>query len=188
MHLLHPLDGSSVKSFTSMQTLSLMTVFRVAVGPAMALVQDSEKFLTDPDTGRSKRELSKLFNDQLRSLTNLRDYSRRLLLEVDRHWDVIFPLDKEVLEVGLSSWVFDTLSYAMGAVFWGKEGPFEDAVFREQLRCVDSSRLKHKRYRTNRTHQIQDVHSESRVFAQPDLVSDTKTPSLSARLCSPETR
>lgn len=159
MHLLHPLDSSSVKSFTSMQTLSLMTVFRVAVGPAMALMPESEKFLTDPDTGRSKRELSKLFNEQLRSLANLRDYSGRLQLEIDRFWAIELPLNKDALEVGLSSWIFDTLSYAMGAVFWGKRGPFEDAAFRDQLRCVNWSRAKYRDIE-------QTVLTRHRVFIQ----------------------
>jgi hypothetical protein len=159
MHLLHPLDSSSVKSFTSMQTLSLMTVFRVAVGPAMALMPESERFLTDPDTGRSKRELSKLYHEQLRSLANLRDYSGRLQLEIDRFWAIELPLNTDALEVGLSSWIFDTVSYAMGAVFWGKRGPFEDAAFRDQLRCVNRSRAKYRDIE-------QTVLTRHRVFIQ----------------------
>ncbi|XPS76302.1 hypothetical protein M3J09_008355 [Ascochyta lentis] len=134
MHLIHPLNTLSIKRFTGMQTLSLMTVFRVAVGPAMSLVPASEKFLTDPDTGVSKRELSKLFNEQLRSLKNLSGYAAQLQSKIDKHWAESVSLDSEHVEMGLASWVFDTLSYSMGAVFWGEKGPFEDALFREQLR------------------------------------------------------
>lgn len=137
MHLLHPLDATSIKRFTSMQTLGLMAVFRVAVGPAMALVPASEKFLTDPDTGMAKRELSKLFNEQLRSLKNLRDFSAQLLSRIDEFWTVNLR-GNGTNKTRLSSWVFDMLAYSMGLVFWGEKGPFEDPVFREQLRYVHS--------------------------------------------------
>lgn len=134
MHLIHPLDAKCVKSFTSMRTLSLMTVFRVAVGPAMRLVPASEKFLTDADTGTSKRELSKLFNEQLRSLSNLRSYAAQLQLKMDDYWVKSVPAGPESIKVGLSSWTFDMLSYSMGSVFWGENGPFEEPIFREKLR------------------------------------------------------
>ena len=134
MHLLHPLDASSIKRFTSMQTLSLMAVFRAAVGPAMALVPASERFLTDPDTGMAKRELSKLFNEQLRSLKNLRDFSAQIQHHIDKHWAETFPSNDGTTQVGLSNWVFDMLAHSMGTIFWGNKGPFEEHFFREQLR------------------------------------------------------
>lgn len=136
MHLLHPLDASSIKRFTSMQTLSLMTVFRVAVGPAMALVPASEIFLTDPDSGVAKRALSKLFNEQLRSLKNLRNFSSQLQVRIDEHWSETFPSGSGMNRLGISSWVFDMLTDSMGTVFWGKNGPFGQPLFRKQLRYV----------------------------------------------------
>jgi hypothetical protein len=136
MHLLHPLDAPSIKRFTSMQTLSLMTVFRVAVGPAMALLPASERFLTDTDTGMAKRELSKLFNEQLRSLKNLRDFSAQLQCHVNEHWSENLPPGDSARQIGLSSWVFDMLAYSMGTVFWGRKGPFGELLFREQLRYI----------------------------------------------------
>lgn len=137
MHLIHPLDRESIKRFTAMKNLSLMEVFQVAVGPAMGLRPASEKFLTDPDSGVFKRELSKLFNDQLRSLNSLQGRAADMVRAVDQHWAETIPhKGKQQVEVGLSSWVFDTLTRSMGSVFWGDEGPFEDGVFRENLRLV----------------------------------------------------
>ncbi|KAF3053260.1 hypothetical protein E8E11_006533 [Didymella keratinophila] len=100
----------------------------------MAFVPASEKFLTDPDTGMAKRELSKLFNEQLRGLKNLRDFSAQLIFQIDEHWAKTLPPDNGTSRVGLSSWIFDMLAYSMGTVFWGKKGPFEERFFREQLR------------------------------------------------------
>ena len=190
MHLLHPLDVSSIKKFTGMQTLSLMSVFRVAVGPAMALVSASEKFLTDPDTGKSKRQLSKLFNEQLRSLANLRNHSAHLLLKVDEYWARSIPPGRGLVQVGLSSWIFDTLSYSMGAVFWGKEGPFEDAVFREQLRCVLHlmQKVEMGLFKiTSDSLWFQDFHSKPGIPTQPSYISHPAPSPLSPRLRSAKT-
>jgi cytochrome P450 len=133
MHFIHPLDAPSIKQFTGMRHLSLMTVFRVAVGPCMGLVPASEQFLSDPDSGAFKRALSKLFNEELRSLQNLRRNAAQLELKAGGHWDKTIK-GRDPVRVGLGSWLFDLLSYSMGAVFWGEEGPFEDALFREHLR------------------------------------------------------
>ncbi|KAF3042236.1 hypothetical protein E8E12_010026 [Didymella heteroderae] len=100
----------------------------------MALVPASKSFLTDPDTGMAKRELSKLFNEQLRSLKNLRDFSAQLQFQIDEHWTETLPLGNGTSRIGLAGWVFDMLAHSMGTVFWGKKGPFEDTFFREQLR------------------------------------------------------
>lgn len=134
MHLIHPLDMSSIKQFTGMRHLSLMSVFHVAVGPSMGLVPASQKFLTDPDTGVFKRELSKLFNGELRNLQNLQNYASLLERAIENHWQMNLKDGSSETEVGLGSWVFDTLSNAMGVVFWGEEGPFGDAKFRDSLR------------------------------------------------------
>ncbi|GAB7357361.1 hypothetical protein MBLNU459_g8307t2 [Dothideomycetes sp. NU459] len=134
MHLVHPLDSASIKAFTSMRHLSLMTVFHVAVGPAMGLVSASEKSLTDPDAGVFKRDLSKLFNGELRSLQNLRKYASQLEQSIDAHLDQTFLMADSEARVKLGAWLFDLLSHSMGAVFWGEEGPFEDELFRVQLR------------------------------------------------------
>ncbi|KAK2750850.1 hypothetical protein CKAH01_17920 [Colletotrichum kahawae] len=134
MHLLHPLDSASIKSFTSIRHLSLMSVFHVAIGPAMGLVPASQKFLTDPDAGIFKRELSKLFNNELRSLQNLRKYASQLDLVVESHWQERAMGQKPDAKLRLGAWLFDLLSYSMGSVFWGQAGPFEDEGFRTQLR------------------------------------------------------
>lgn len=134
MHLIHPLDSASIKQFTGMRHLSLMSVFHVAVGPSMGLVPASEKFLTDPDTGVFKRELSKLFNGELRNLQNLRNYASLLEQTIEKYWCKALAEPNSKIEIGLGSWVFDMLSQSMGAVFWGEEGPFEDAKFRESTR------------------------------------------------------
>lgn len=131
MHLIHPLDSASIKQFTGMRHLSLMSVFHVAVGPAMGLVPASQKFLTDPDTGVFKRDLSKLFNGELRSLQNLRNYASQLEQTIDK-----YCREDSEIEIGLGSWLFDLLSRSLGAVFWGEEGPFEDEEFRDRLRYV----------------------------------------------------
>lgn len=133
---MHPLDSASIKQFTSMRHLSLMAVFHVAVGPAMGLVSASEKFLTDPDTGVFKRDLSKLFNGELRSLQNLQKYASQLEQRIDQYWDETFTAQDPAIKIGLGAWLFDLLSRSMGAVFWGEEGPFEDELFRERLRLV----------------------------------------------------
>lgn len=134
MHLVHPLDSASIKQFTSMRHLSLMTVFRVAVGPSMGLVSASEKALTDPDTGDFKRGLSKLFNSELRKLDNLQRYAGQMDATIDKHWDETAPQYGSVVEIGLGSWTFDFLSRSMGDVFWGEKGPFEEKEFRDNLR------------------------------------------------------
>lgn len=136
MHLIHPLDSASIKQFTGMRHLSLMSVFHVAVGPAMGLVPASQKFLTDPDTGVFKRELSKLFNGELRSLQNLRNYASLMDQKIEKYWGEAFPECDSEAEVGLGSWIFDFLSRSMGAIFWGEDGPFEDEKFRDHLRSV----------------------------------------------------
>lgn len=141
MHLLHPLDAASIKCFTSMRALSLMTVFRVAVGPAMGLLPSSERFLTDSDSGAAKRELSKLFNEQLRSLTNLCDFSAQLQCHIDEHGTENVPPGNGTHRFGLSSLVFDMLAYSMGTVFWGRKGPFGDPLFREQLRYISQIQI-----------------------------------------------
>jgi cytochrome P450 len=99
----------------------------------MGLVPASEQFLSDPDSGAFKRALSKLFNEELRSLQNLRRNAAQLELKAGEHWDKTIK-GRDPVRVGLGSWLFDLLSYSMGAVFWGEEGPFEDALFREHLR------------------------------------------------------
>ncbi|KAJ5987786.1 hypothetical protein N7481_002996 [Penicillium waksmanii] len=134
MHLVHPLDSASMKQFTSMPHLSLMTVFRVAVGPSMGLLPASEKVLTDPDTGDFKRGLSKLFNGELRKLDNLRKYAGQMDATIDRYWDETAPKHGSTTDVSLGSWIFDFLSRSMGGVFWGEEGPFEEKEFRDNLR------------------------------------------------------
>ncbi|EHK22052.1 uncharacterized protein TRIVIDRAFT_151265 [Trichoderma virens Gv29-8] len=134
MHLIHPLDLSSVKQFTGMRHLSLMAVFHIAVGPAMGLVPASEKFLTDPDTGDFKRGLSRLFNGELRSLQNLHKYAFQLEKKIDGYWRQKFTTQDVSINVGLGSWTFDILSRSMGAVFWGEQGPFEDKLFRQHLK------------------------------------------------------
>ncbi|OQE31267.1 hypothetical protein PENSTE_c001G07513 [Penicillium steckii] len=134
MHLVHPLDLASMKLFTSMRHLSLMTVFRVAVGPSMGLVPASEKFLTDPDTGDFKRGLSKLFNGELRNMDNLKKYAGQMDAVIDEYWNETAPKHDSVSEVGLGSWTFDFLSRSMGDVFWGEEGPFKEKEFRDSLR------------------------------------------------------
>lgn len=140
MHLVHPLDSASMKQFTSMRHLSLMTVFRVAVGPSMGLLPASEKVLTDPDTGDFKRGLSKLFNGELRKLDNLRKYAGQMDAIIDRYWDEAAPKHGSVTEVCLGSWTFDFLSRSMGGVFWGEEGPFEEKEFRDNLRYAQLAR------------------------------------------------
>ncbi|KAJ4339493.1 hypothetical protein N0V87_003191 [Didymella glomerata] len=100
----------------------------------MALLPASERFLTDTDNGMAKRELSKLFNEQLRSLKNLRDFSAQLQCHVDEHWSENLPPGDSARQIGLSSWVFDMLAYSMGTVFWGRKGPFGELFFRERLR------------------------------------------------------
>ncbi|KAK3337803.1 cytochrome P450 [Cercophora scortea] len=132
MHFIHPLDAPSVKQFTSMRFLSLMTVFRVAIGSCMGLVPASEKLLSDPDTGAFKKHLSKLFNEELRALQNLKKNAAQLELKAGEYWDKTIR-NGDPVEVDLGNWLFDMLSYTMGAVFWGEEGPFEDAYFRGQL-------------------------------------------------------
>lgn len=134
MHLVHPLDQASMKLFTSMRHLSLMTVFRVAVGPSMGLVPASEKFLTDPDTGDFKRGLSKLFNGELRNMENLQKYAGQMDTVIDEYWNEATPKHGSTVEIGLGSWIFDFLSRSMGDVFWGEEGPFKEKDFRESLR------------------------------------------------------
>lgn len=134
MHLIHPQDLSSIKQFTGMRHLSLMSVFHVAVGPSMGLVPASKKSLTDPDTGVFKRDLSKLFNGELRNLQNLRTYASQLEQKIDRYWREMSAEPDSEIEIGLGSWLFDLLSRSMGAVFWGERGPFEDEEFRECLR------------------------------------------------------
>lgn len=134
MHLVHPLDQASMKLFTSMRHLSLMTVFRVAVGPSMGLVPASEKFLTDPDTGDFKRGLSKLFNGELRNMENLQKYAGQMETVIDEYWNEAAPKHGSTVEIGLGSWIFDFLSRSMGDVFWGEEGPFKEKDFRESLR------------------------------------------------------
>ncbi|KAK2037097.1 cytochrome P450, partial [Colletotrichum somersetense] len=136
IHLLHPLDTASIKAFTSMRCLSLMSVFHVAVGPAMGLVPASEKFLTDPDTGIFKRELSKLFNGELRNLQNLKAYASQLNGEVEEHWTESGTGQDPAGRVRVGAWVFDLLSYSMGSVFWGRVGPFQKQDFRTHLRWV----------------------------------------------------
>ena len=133
MHLIHPLDTHSIKQFTGMHNLSLMKVFRVAIGPSMGLVSESKKSLTDPDTGTFKKALSRLFNEELRSLHNLRKNATHLEREIDNHWDEIVNEMDEVT-IGLGSWVFDFLARSMGAAFWGEDGPFQDVIFRQRLR------------------------------------------------------
>lgn len=187
MHLLHPLDIPSIKRFTCMQTLSLMTVFRVAVGPAMALVSASEKFLTDLDTGISKRELSKLFNEQLRSLKNLRGYAAQLQLKIDEHWTESMPLSEGMVRVGLSSWVFDMLAHSMGNVFWGENGPFQDASFRQQLRYAPKTAWKLRPplpVCILSLPYLQDLHPEFGSPAQSNLFSCSMSSPLSTRSCS----
>lgn len=83
MHLIHPLDAPSIKHFVGTGQLSLMAVFRVAVGPAMGLVPSSAKCLTDPDSGAFKRGLFKLFNSELRGLTTLRERAAQIEYRVD---------------------------------------------------------------------------------------------------------
>lgn len=173
MHLIHPLDASSIKQFTGMQTLSLMTVFRVAVGPAMSLVPASGKFLTDPDTGTSKRELSKLFNEQLRGLKSLRSCAAQLESKIDEHWAESVPAGGEPTRVGLASWVFDMVSWSMGIVFWGEEGPFGDAVFRRQLRSVPTILL------LSSILNSQNIHPEPGSPAKSHLVPRATPPPLS---------
>lgn len=138
MHLIHPLDWPSIKQFTGMRHLSLMSVFHVAVGPAMGLVPASQKYLTDPDTGVFKRELSKLFNGELRSLQNLQGYASQLEQTIERIWRETFTGDVSGIETGLGSRLFDILSRSMGSVFWGEQGPFEDREFRDCLRYAAS--------------------------------------------------
>ncbi|KAL7940230.1 cytochrome P450 [Trichoderma barbatum] len=106
MHLIHPLDLSSIKHFTGMRHLSLMAVFYIAVGPAMGLIPASEKFLTDPDTEK----------------------------KIDGYWRQIIATQEVSIEIRLESWIFDILSRSMGAVFWGEQGPFEDEHFRQHLK------------------------------------------------------
>lgn len=139
MHLIHPLDLSSIKQFTGMRHLSLMAVFHIAVGPAMGLVPASEKFLTDPDTGAFKRGLSRLFNDELRSLQNLHKYAFQLEKKIDGYWRQNFATQEVSINIGLESWIFDILSRSMGAVFWGEQGPFEDKLFRQHLKSAITS-------------------------------------------------
>lgn len=133
MHFIHPLDAPSIKQFTVMRHLSLMTVFRVAVGPCMGLLPASRQLLSDPDSGAFKKALSKMFNEELRSLKSLRKNAAQLELKAGEHWDKTIK-GRDPVIVGLGSWLFDLLSYSMGAVFWGEEGPFEDTLFREHLR------------------------------------------------------
>jgi hypothetical protein len=180
MHLLHPLDASSIKYFTSMQTLSLMAVFRVAVGPAMVLAPASERFLTDPDTGMAGRELSKLFNEQLRSLKNLRDFSAQRQHQIDKHWAETFSPDEGTSQVGLSSWNFDMLAHSMGTIFWCNEGPFEERFFREQLRYLHSLILSPGVARGCPF--LQSLHSELGSPAQPRAFSHPTQCSLGTRL------
>lgn len=136
MHLVYPLDSASIKQFTGMRHLSLMAEFHVAVGPAMGLVPASKKPLTDPDTGVFKRDLSRLFNGELRNLQNLRNYAALLEQRTDGIWEKSFARQTPVLKIGLRAWLFDLLSHSMGTVFWGEEGPFEDEIFRKRLRLV----------------------------------------------------
>lgn len=118
-----------------MNHLSLMAVFRVAVGPAMGLVPASEKFLTDPDSGVFKRRLSKLFNDELRGLRSLRTRAAQIEKKIGKHWDEEHR-GQECVKLRLGHWLFDMLSRSMGSVFWGDSGPFEKADFRDNLRFV----------------------------------------------------
>ena len=120
-----------------MHNLSLMTVFRVAIGPAMGLVPASEKALTDPDTGAFKKALSKLFNEELRSLHNLKKNAALLERGIGEYWDGSVK-GQEGMSVGLGSWVFDMLASSMGNVFWGEKGPFGEGLFRENLRSAIS--------------------------------------------------
>ncbi|OQE93172.1 hypothetical protein PENNAL_c0006G11348 [Penicillium nalgiovense] len=100
----------------------------------MGLVPASQKFLTDPDTGVFKRELSKLFNGELRNLQNLRNYASLMDQTIETYWCETFPECDSEVEIGLGSWIFDFLSRSMGAMFWGEDGPFEDDKFRNHLR------------------------------------------------------
>lgn len=133
MHLIHPLDAPSIKHFVGMGQLSLMAVFRVAVGPAMGLVPSSEKSLTDPDSGAFKRGLSKLFNSELRGLASLRKRAAQLEHKADGYWNESIR-GRGSVDLELGAWLFDVLSRSMGSVFWGEDGPFENPDFRKHLR------------------------------------------------------
>ncbi|RMJ28579.1 Cytochrome P450 [Aspergillus sp. HF37] len=93
----------------------------------MGLVPASEKYLTVPDTGVFKRDLSKMFNGELRNLQSLQKYVSQLEQKMDHYWAETFAGRDPAIKVGLGGWLFDMLSRSMGAVFWGEEGSFEDS-------------------------------------------------------------
>lgn len=119
-----------------MRHLSLMAVFYIAVGSAMGLVPASKKFLTDPDSGVFKRELSKLFNSELRGPQSLQIYASRIDQKIETYWDETSVKPNSKVNIGLGAWLLDTLFYSMGAVFWGGEDPFGDDLFRKQLKST----------------------------------------------------